>query len=207
MGVYAIKPRFQRALRGVEHVLLAWRVPADAITLGALGLAGLGGAALLASSAARWTLALIPLLAVGRLVLNALDGMVARDGGTARPFGLVLNELGDRLADLAFLAPLAFLPGVSAALVGAALTAVFLASLVGLAAQAAGGQRLYDGVLGKADRMLLWALTAVLAALLPDPVLVHHGFLALLLIGGLITLGQRLRAASKTPSPPGRGPG
>lgn len=36
-----------------------------------------------------------------RLALNALDGLVARDLGPARPWGEVLNEVSDRLADLA----------------------------------------------------------------------------------------------------------
>lgn len=51
MGVYSIKPAFQRSLRGVEEVLVARNVHPDVITLGALALSAAGGAALALAAA------------------------------------------------------------------------------------------------------------------------------------------------------------
>ncbi|MBZ4166385.1 hypothetical protein JYG49_24430, partial [Escherichia fergusonii] len=51
-----------------------------------------------------WLLCSTPITAIGRLMLNALDGMVAKDTGVARPWGEVLNEFCDRLADLTIFA-------------------------------------------------------------------------------------------------------
>src|SRR5205823_12277050 len=63
-----------------------------------------GGVALFAAPWQPWLLAVVPIVAVVRTALNALDGMVARDTGLARPWGEVFNELCDRFADVSLLA-------------------------------------------------------------------------------------------------------
>ena len=79
-------------------------------------------------------------------------------GARATPFGSVLNEVGDRAAELAALAGcLAFAP---AALVLAAALAATLPSWVALAGAAAGLERIQGGPVGKTERCLLLALLA-----------------------------------------------
>jgi CDP-diacylglycerol--glycerol-3-phosphate 3-phosphatidyltransferase len=192
MGVYAMKPAFQRSLGGVEDWLVARRVHPDVLTLGALGLALVGGALLYAAAWAPGLLLAVPLVALGRTALNALDGLVARRTGLARPWGEVLNELGDRLADVALLGGLALAPTTDGRLGAAALVAVLLSSYLGVASKAAGGPRQYGGLMGKADRMLYLALAALLAGLAGRPEWLN-GYLALVLVGGLATLAQRGR--------------
>ena len=211
MGIYMLKPRFQRALGGVEERLIAWRVPADWLTGAAVAASALAAsihvAGWAAHSPALW---LIPPLALVRLSLNALDGQVARRTGTARPWGAVLNELGDRLADVLFLAPLALVGGVPFALALAAVCAMLLASLSGVLAASLGLGRLTLGVFAKADRMIalagLYAVALAVGAGWPLTVL----FWAVL-VGGLVTLGQRLawlrRATSCHCEEDGRGAG
>ena len=118
--------------------------------------------------------------------------MVALRSGLARPWGKVLNEFCDRLADLAFFAPLFLVPNTNAVVVAAALVSVLLVSYLGILSEAAGARREYGGLLGKADRMLcLGAATAFTAAggdfialrLLP----------AVLIAGSIVTLVQRAR--------------
>ena len=193
-GIYAIKPGFQRVLRPVEDWLVARRVHPDGLTLAALALALAGGAALALAPALPGLLLAVPVVALLRTALNALDGLVARRLGLARPWGEVLNELGDRLADVALFGALLLVPGVHPGLGAGALAVMLLASYAGILARAAGGRRQYGGVLGKADRMLLLALAGP-AALLLDATLVFNSMLAVVLIGGLVTLGQRLRAS------------
>lgn len=192
-GIYALKPWFQRALRPVENWLVERRVHPDTLTLAALALAVAGGAAIALSP--RWPALLlaVPGVALVRTALNALDGLVARRLGLARPWGEVLNEVGDRLADLALLGSLLLLPGIDARLGAAALAAMLLASSIGLAGKAAGGRRQYGGLLGKADRMLLLAVAAPLA-LIAGSGPVFTSLLTLVLAGGLVTGLQRLRA-------------
>src|SRR5207237_4559305 len=88
-GIYGIKPRFQKALGGVERWLVARRVHPDYLTFAALALSIVGGVVLYASRWTPWLLLLVPLIALGRTALNALDGLVARGTGLARPWGEV----------------------------------------------------------------------------------------------------------------------
>jgi phosphatidylglycerophosphate synthase len=192
-GIYGIKPRFQQALRGVEAVLIRRHIHPDTLTLSALLLAGLGGATLLASQWVAGLLLLVPPLVLARTALNALDGMVAVDTGVARPWGEVLNEFCDRLADVALFAGVALAPGSSPGLGAAVLVAMLLSSYAGTVAKAAGGRRQYGGVMGKADRMIGLGAAAVLAFALPG-VPVFAGFLLVVLAGLIVTLVQRLGA-------------
>ncbi|MFN8473788.1 MAG: CDP-alcohol phosphatidyltransferase family protein [Anaerolineae bacterium] len=192
MGIYVIKPQFQRVLHGIEVQLVAWHIKADWLTGAAVGAGALAAIIHLTgwaqNSPALW---LIPPLALIRLSLNALDGQVARRSGTARPWGAVLNEMGDRLADVLFLVPIALVGGIPAALGLTALCAMLLSSLSGVLAASLGFPRLTLGVFAKADRMLalagLYALALIVGASWPLVVL----FWAIL-IGSLVTLAQRL---------------
>ncbi len=154
MGIYGIKPKFQQVLMTVERPLVRWRVPPDVLTLSALGISFLGGFALFASQWTVWTLLAVPFAVLIRICLNALDGMVAKDLGVARPWGEVLNELCDRLADVAFFVGLALVPGINIPIVVGVLVLMLVTSYVGILSRAAGGPRQYGGVMGKADRMI-----------------------------------------------------
>jgi phosphatidylglycerophosphate synthase len=129
---------------------------------------------------------------VARLVLNLLDGSLARRTGRIHPRGELYNEVGDRLADVAFLAPVAWLPGADPAIVLGGVAAALLASYIGLASRAAGGQRLYRGILSKPGRMVLlvacslWALVAGPGATAPWAV-----FGPVLLAGAVLTACER----------------
>lgn len=192
MGIYAIKPRFQRALGGVERLLVQRGVHPDHLTLCALLVSLIGGAALAASGAHPWLLLLVPPVAMGRTALNALDGLVARRTGLARPWGEVLNETCDRLSDVALFGGVA-VAGSDARLGAVALVAMLLSSYVGTASKAAGGRRQYGGVMGKADRMLYLSIAAVPAFLLPG-VPVFSYFLIVVTAGLCVTIAQRLGA-------------
>lgn len=191
-GLYAAKPRFQEYLRGVADGLAALGIHPDWLTAAAVGCAALAAAAMLGSPAQPLLLWLVPPLAFTRLALNALDGMVARRLGVERAWGTVLNELGDRLADLLFLAPLLAVPSVPAPLVAGALCTVLLGSFVGVLGQSTTAGRQYGGLLGKADRML-WLSVACIAAGITGDLQPLTVLSAALLVGGVITVTQRLR--------------
>jgi CDP-diacylglycerol---glycerol-3-phosphate 3-phosphatidyltransferase len=194
MGIYGIKPRFQASLSGIEGFLVRKRVHPDYLTVGALILSILGGIALWGSNWARWLELLIPVVAIVRTALNALDGMVAHDTGLARPFGEVLNETCDRAADAALFTGVALAPGSNRGLGACALVAILLTSYLSIVSKAAGGRRLYMGVMGKADRMIVLSFAAVIAFFLPAyPIFTF--FLIVVLAGTVVTFWQRARAA------------
>jgi CDP-diacylglycerol--glycerol-3-phosphate 3-phosphatidyltransferase len=193
MGIYQIKPWFQRRLRVVEQYLVKRRVHPDYLTLGALVLSVLGGLALVGS---RWFAPLLLLIipvAIGRTALNALDGLVARGTGFARPFGEVLNEFCDRLSDVALLTGVSFAPGADPRLGAVTIVVMLLSSYLGTAAKAAGGKRQYGGVMGKADRMIYLSAAALLAFLLPGLPIIGI-YLGVVLAGLCVTIVQRLQA-------------
>ena len=159
-GLYSFKSWYAVQLAPVRRGLVAANVPPAAITIAGI-IAGAGaGAALALLRPGPAAGAVVAALLAARLACANLDGGVARDGDRSTSFGLVLNEVGDRAAELAVLAGcLAFAP---TALVLAAALAATLPSWVALAGAAAGLGRLQGGPVGKTERCLLLALLAAI---------------------------------------------
>src|SRR5512139_2779038 len=79
-SLYDLKPRFQALLRPLARGLLAARVTPNAVTLMALLLSAATGIALAVWPGATWALAAVPFALLVSMALNALDGMMAREG-------------------------------------------------------------------------------------------------------------------------------
>ena len=197
MSIYSIKPAFQKRLVSTRDALVKQHVTADSLTALALLLSVLGGLLLILSSRSRWLLLVIPFLAMGRIALNALDGMVAVADGSARPYGEVLNEVCDRLSDSAWFISLAFMVGPVISL--GALVLVLISSYIGTVVKAAGGSRVYSGIMGKADRMILLSIAAVAALFYGERPL--YIFVLVVLVATPITAVQRLFLGRKQLAP------
>jgi phosphatidylglycerophosphate synthase len=193
VDLYRSKARIVGGLQPIVGRLAARGISPDAVTLAAIPVGILAGACLLASTVLPAVLLLVPVLAVLRLVLNLLDGALARATGRIHPRGELYNEVGDRLADVAFLAPVAFLPGASLPWVLVGVGAGLLASYVGLASRAAGGERIYRGILSKPGRMALLSVFAVAAFAAGPPAWGWFG--PLLVAGATLTLIERIVVA------------
>lgn len=190
MDLYRSKTAIARGLQPVVERLAALGVSPDAVTLAAIPVGLVAAGLLLVSPAAPIALLGVPLLAAIRLVLNLLDGALARETGRIHPRGELYNELGDRLADIAFLAPVAFLPGADATTVLLGVAGALFASFAGIVPRAAGGERIYRGILSKPGRMILVAVFAV-AAFIAGPA-AWGPFGAVLLIGTILTAIERI---------------
>jgi CDP-diacylglycerol--glycerol-3-phosphate 3-phosphatidyltransferase len=141
-------------------------------------------------------LLLVPLAAGVRLAINLVDGALARATDRSHPRGELLNEVSDRLADIALLGPVAFLPGAQRETVLLGLTGAVLASFVGVASRAAGGARLYSGVLSKPGRMALLAVFAIAALALGPSAWGPFG--PVLLVGTVLTIAERVVGAIRS---------
>lgn len=199
-GLYGLKPEVQRALRPLVMGLVARRVSADALTLAAIPVAAIGGICLALAEWAPGLLLAVPFLAALRLVLNLLDGQVARATGTSHPLGELLNEVGDRVADVLFIGGLAFVTAVGPMLGLAAVVAALLASYMGITARAVGAGRQYGGPMSKPGRMLVLAAAAPISFVTAStwPLLVAA---VIILVGSLLTLIQRLMASRRAMVP------
>lgn len=86
---------------------------------------------------------------------DALDGKIAKLAGKCSVKGDYLDHVFDRYADMFMIAAVA-VSGWCNAYVGLlAVMGVLLTSYMGTQAQAVGAKRLYDGLLGRADRVVL----------------------------------------------------
>jgi phosphatidylglycerophosphate synthase len=106
------------------------------------------------SGATRWLLIIAPLFCYLRLWFNMLDGLVAFAAGKASRRGEIVNDLPDRISDVAIFVGVAH-SGLMNPLIGywAAIFAV-LTSYVGLFGQALGAQRQFCGIMSKPWRMV-----------------------------------------------------
>jgi CDP-diacylglycerol--glycerol-3-phosphate 3-phosphatidyltransferase len=185
-SIYQLKPYFQRSLVGLVN--RAWRagVTPNQITLAALGLSLVAGAVMAGWHEHVALFLLAPVVLLLRMGLNAMDGMLARHYQMQSPLGLLLNELGDVLADVALYLPFATLPFLSPALVVLIVIGGLCTELAGNLAPQVGAARRYDGPLGKSDRALLFSLYALVIQWGPPPPLTLH--LAALAVLGLLGL-------------------
>jgi CDP-diacylglycerol--glycerol-3-phosphate 3-phosphatidyltransferase len=181
-GLYSFKSWYAGRLAPVRRFLVAADVPPAAITLAGVVFGAAAGGVLAGLRPGPIAGVTVAALLAARLACANLDGAVARCGGRATAFGSVLNEAGDRAAELLALAGcLAFAP---APLVLAAALAATLPSWVALAGAAAGFPRVQGGPVGKTERCLLLALLAAFGL----PVV----FLSVLAAGSALTAAVRL---------------
>jgi phosphatidylglycerophosphate synthase len=196
MDWYRSKRALAARLDGVVGRLAAAGVSPDLVTVFAIPVAVIGGLCLLVSPTVPLALLLVPLAAGVRLAINLVDGALARATDRSHPRGELLNEVSDRLADIALLGPVAFLPGAQRETVLLGLTGAVLASFVGVASRAAGGARLYSGVLSKPGRMALLAVFAIAALALGPSAWGPFG--PVLLVGTVLTIAERVVGAIRS---------
>ncbi|HEX7471902.1 MAG TPA: hypothetical protein VF323_02370 [Candidatus Limnocylindrales bacterium] len=193
MNLYRLKPAFLRVVEPLVELCVRRRIRPDTLTLLALPVSLAGAAAIWASQSVPALLLLVPLAAALRLVLNLLDGAVARRTGASHPRGELYNEVGDRIGDALLLGAPALLPGVEGRTVLLGVILGILASYVGITVRAAGGSRLYHGILAKPGRMVLLAVAAPVS-LATGPV-AWNGYAIVLVVGTALTLAARWRTA------------
>jgi CDP-diacylglycerol---glycerol-3-phosphate 3-phosphatidyltransferase len=185
-GLYAVKPWYTRRLRRLVDLAVARRISPDVFTL--VGVAAAGIAAVYVAQG-WWIGALVALAA--RLAGANLDGAVARARGVARPWGFVLNEVGDRASDLIVFTGLGLLAantGGSVVLVAVAAASATLPTFASLAAAGAGGTRRNGGPVGKTERCALVIVATAWPATLPV-------VCGIVVVGSLLTAVVRLVAA------------
>ena len=161
-SIYDLKPKFQALLRPIVRKLAAAGVTANQVTLAALVLSAAGGAAIGCWPTEHWPLLLVAPLLLVRMALNAIDGMLAREHNLKSNLGLVLNELGDVLADAMLYLPFAFVPAVCPILTVTVVVLAITSEMAGVVAVQLGTDRRYDGPFGKSDRAFAFGLLGVL---------------------------------------------
>ncbi|RJT06564.1 CDP-alcohol phosphatidyltransferase family protein [Halococcus sp. IIIV-5B] len=159
----------------------------------------------LAGGDARWYLVGAVLVGLNG-ALDLLDGALARRLGTASPAGDFLDHVLDRYADIVLVIGLAL--GVDRPVLGlVAVSGVFMTSYLGTQAQAVGLDRVYGGLLGRADRLVLIGLVTLVSGVVDlsvAGVTLVGALLAVLAVVGHVTALQRCYHALAALSTPDR---
>jgi CDP-diacylglycerol--glycerol-3-phosphate 3-phosphatidyltransferase len=203
--LYDIKPRFQALLRPLTGWLAARGVTANQVTAAAIVLSLALGTALWLLPGSRLVLLLVGPVLFLRMALNAIDGMLAREHDQKSGKGLILNEAGDVISDCAIILPLISALGPYGVSAGPVILFAFtgvLSEFVGVLGPHLGGERLYDGPMGKSDRALFVGLLCfALALFLPGGNWLNLAFFVAAI---LAALGTRNRAVSALEDNPAR---
>lgn len=131
--------------------------------------------------------------------LDLLDGALARELDTASPSGDLIDHVLDRYADVLLIAGLS--AGIGRYALGfAAVTGVLLTSYLGTQAEAVGLERVYGGLVGRADRLALIGIVGFIAPFAPSirGLSIVGWLLFVLAVVGHWTAIQRFRAARST---------
>ena len=102
-----------------------------------------------------WLLPLATLVIILSSLFDAIDGKVARLTGRVSVWGDFLDHAFDRYADVFILGGIMFSPYCNWMFGFFAIVGILLTSYMGTQAQAIGIGRLYSGVMGRAERMVI----------------------------------------------------
>lgn len=194
-SIYDLKSRFQGLLRPLVGRLARAGVTANQVTLAAVVLSLVGGAALLLAPGHPLPLVLLPGLLFLRMALNAVDGMLAREHDQKSRLGAVLNELGDVVSDIALYLPFALLPGVAGWLPVAICLLAVIGEMTGVVGIQIGASRRYDGPMGKSDRAVVFGTLGVFIGFGLIGSVVVNIVLAATAVLGVLTIFNRARQA------------
>lgn len=169
----------------------------NAISAAAMGCAILAGGAFVLAGAQPWWYLLGAAFVFANGWLDLVDGALAREQEIDSRKGDLIDHVLDRYADIVIVAGLA--AGVAEYLLGfLAITGVLMTSYLGTQAIAVGFDRVYGGLLGRADRLALIGAVAVGSVVYPEPIVgwtLVAWLLVLLAVVGHLTALQRFASA------------
>ncbi len=190
-GLYIFKGWYSKKLSRFIDTAVRYNISPDFFTYLGIVAALFGGIALWRGY---WLLAGV-LIAV-RLAGANLDGAVARARKRARPFGFVLNEIGDRAGDaFLFIGVLLYGMGSSEVILVLLALSLFTASLptfISLSGSSIGVARINGGPFGKTERCLFLFLTVGFAEILKAKEIVLLVAAVIFILGSLLTAFYRI---------------
>lgn len=171
ISVYKIKPAFQKLLQPVLLQLHKAGITANQITVAAIVLSGGLGYLFLHYQEHRFFLLLVPLGLLLRMALNALDGMMATQYKMQSKKGEALNEMGDVISDIFIIFPFVVIPTANPFVIVMFGVLAVINEFSGVLGKAMGGERRYEGPMGKSDRALVIGLFCLVSYFWEDMLL------------------------------------
>ena len=155
ISIYKIKPKFQQLLMPLLKLLRRFGISPNSITIFSIFFSfGISYFFWNVSDNSSYFL----IVAFGlllRMMLNALDGMMARIYNLQSKLGEILNEVGDIISDVAIYFPLILFEFLEIEIAIIFILLSIINEFCGVIAKVISGERRYDGPMGKSDRSFL----------------------------------------------------
>ncbi|WP_419419350.1 CDP-alcohol phosphatidyltransferase family protein [Legionella sp. D16C41] len=194
-SIYNLKPAFQNLLRPSSNWLAKQSITPNQVTVAAVLLSLFCGLLINFYPQAHRLWLLIPLVLLLRMILNAIDGMLAREHQMQSAFGTFLNELGDVLSDTFLYLPFALVPGIVPLLIISIVVLAIISEMTGVIAIQIGAKRRYDGPMGKSDRAFVFGMISLLVGFGIQASWVINLLLYAMLIMLILTIRNRINQA------------
>ena len=155
ISIYKIKPKFQQLLMPLLKLLRRLGISPNSITIFSILLSFVIAYFFwnMSDNSSYFLIVAFGLLL--RMMLNALDGMMARIYNLQSKLGEVLNEVGDIVSDVAIYFTLIIFESLRIEIAIIFILLSIINEFCGLMAKVISGERRYDGPMGKSDRAFL----------------------------------------------------
>ena len=181
ISIYKLKPKFQKLLQPLLLLLKRIGVSPNHITVFTIFFSLLIGYILfLAIDNSFWYI-IVALGLLIRMMLNALDGMMANQFNLQSKLGEILNEIGDVISDIAIYFPFLYFEAIKSEYVILFIFLSIINEFCGVLAKLISGSRRYDGPMGKSDRAFLVGIICIVL-FFTDSILIYLDYVFIIAI-------------------------
>ena len=162
ISVYKLKPKFQKLLQPLLLLLKRMGVSPNHITVFTIVFSIIIGYILFLGIQDRFWFLIVAVGLFLRMMLNALDGMMAKQFNLQSKLGEILNEIGDVISDIAIYLPFIYFESIKSEYVIIFIFLSIINEFCGVLAKLISGTRRYDGPMGKSDRAFLVGVICII---------------------------------------------
>tara|TARA_X000000368_G_scaffold160989_1_gene126876 strand:+ start:99 stop:701 length:603 start_codon:yes stop_codon:yes gene_type:complete len=162
ISVYKLKPKFQKLLQPLLLLLKRMGVSPNHITVFTIVFSIIIGYILFLGIQDRFWFLIVAVGLLLRMMLNALDGMMAKQFNLQSKLGEILNEIGDVISDIAIYFPFIYFESIKSEYVIIFIFLSIINEFCGVLAKLISGTRRYDGPMGKSDRAFLVGVICII---------------------------------------------
>jgi CDP-diacylglycerol--glycerol-3-phosphate 3-phosphatidyltransferase len=162
ISIYKLKPKFQKLLMPLLKLLHNLGISPNFLTVFTILFSFFIGYLLFLGIDNKIYFLFVSIGLLFRMMLNALDGMMATTYNLKSKKGEVLNEIGDVLSDIAIYFPFIYFNSLSIELIIIFISLSIINEFCGLLAKSISGIRRYDGPMGKSDRAFFVGIICII---------------------------------------------
>ncbi len=181
ISIYKLKPKFQKLLQPLLLLLKKIGVSPNHITVFTIFFSLLIGYILFLGIFNSFWFIIVALGLLIRMMLNALDGMMANQFNLQSKLGEILNEIGDVISDIAIYFPFLYFEAIKSEYVILFIFLSIINEFCGVLAKLISGSRRYDGPMGKSDRAFLVGIICIVL-FFTDSILIYLDYVFIIAI-------------------------